>query len=67
MNRADQCVAVGRLGRDCAFEIGWFYAKNIPITYIPLENSDHVTSPMIIPALSRQAIRVADLLALICP
>lgn len=64
MNRADQCVAVGRLGRDCSWELGFFYAKNIPITYVPLDNSDHVTSPMLIPALIRQAT-LATLIATI--
>lgn len=28
MQRAEVCVAVGRLGRDCAAEVGWFHARD---------------------------------------
>jgi nucleoside 2-deoxyribosyltransferase len=51
MKQADLCVVVGRVGKDCAWEIGWFYGKNIPIYFIPSDDTTWDTSPMIRPAL----------------
>lgn len=52
MNKAELCVVVGRIGRDCAWELGWFAAKGIPICFVPCGNTDWETSPMLIPCLS---------------
>lgn len=51
MTQSDICVVVGRVGKDCSWEIGWFYAKNIPIYFIPAGDYTYMTSPMLIPAL----------------
>lgn len=41
MKTADICVAVGRLGVDCAFEIGWFQSRDVPIyRYLPEPDKD---------------------------
>jgi nucleoside 2-deoxyribosyltransferase len=60
MNKADYCVVVGRVGKDCAWEIGWFYAKNIPIYFVPCGDQTWETSPMLIPALSTTIIYAPD-------
>lgn len=51
MNQADLCVVVGRIGKDCAFEIGWFYGRNIPVHFVPAGDQTWDTSPMLRPAL----------------
>lgn len=53
MNKADTCVVVGRVGKDCAFEIGWFTAKKIPIFFVPASDETWKTSPMLIPSLTQ--------------
>ena len=30
MLRSDACVVVGRIGLDCATEVGWFQGRNVP-------------------------------------
>lgn len=36
MMMADACVVVGRIGVDCAFEVGWFQAMGVPtVWYVP--------------------------------
>jgi nucleoside 2-deoxyribosyltransferase len=54
MNRADVCVVVERTGRDCAWEMGWFFAKGIPIYFVPGEDKTWETCPMLIPGLQEQ-------------
>lgn len=56
MMRADLCVVVGRFGRDCAFEIGWFEGRNVPIYYVTGGSDDYKSSPMVIPSLINQVI-----------
>src|SRR5271157_5725379 len=34
MTKADLCVVVGRTGKDCAWEIGWFYGRRVPIYFV---------------------------------
>ena len=61
MNAAQLCVvAGGDVGKDCAWEIGWFYAKNIPIYFVENGKEDYKTSPMLIPALNEQVISDPD-------
>lgn len=52
MNRSDICVAVGRLGKDCSWELGWFYANGIPVYHIPDADETYLTSPMTLPTLA---------------
>lgn len=52
MDKADLCVVVGKIGRDCAWEIGHFEAWGIPIYFVPGTHSDWNTSPMLIPSLT---------------
>lgn len=33
MLAADACVIVGRIGVDCAFEVGWFQARGVPTVW----------------------------------
>jgi nucleoside 2-deoxyribosyltransferase len=52
MERADICVVVGKTGRDCAWEKGWFYAKEIPIFFVPNGDESWKTCPMLIPGFT---------------
>lgn len=52
MNRAEICVAVGRMGKDCSWELGWFTARGIPIYHVPAGDESYLTSPMTIPSLA---------------
>lgn len=52
MQSADICVVVGRVGKDCSFEIGWFYGRYIPIYFVPAGDETYDTSPMLRPALA---------------
>lgn len=52
MNRSDICVAVGRLGKDCSWELGWFYANGIPVYHVPAGDETYLTSPMTLPTLA---------------
>lgn len=54
MANADACVVVGRIGKDCSFEIGWFFAQGIPIFHVPAGDETYKTSPMLLPALATQ-------------
>jgi nucleoside 2-deoxyribosyltransferase len=56
MKAADLCVVVGRVGKDCAWEIGWFYARSIPIHFVPCGDITWETSPMLIPSLNESII-----------
>ncbi len=41
MKSADICVAVGRLGVDCGYEIGWFEGRDVPVyRYLPEPDKD---------------------------
>jgi hypothetical protein len=51
MQSADICVVVGRVGKDCSFEIGWFYGRYIPIYFVPAGDLTYDLSPMLRPAL----------------
>jgi len=51
MQAADICVVVGRVGKDCAWELGWFYATNIPVYFVPVGDETWDTSPMLRPTL----------------
>lgn len=51
MNKADACVVVGRHGKDCAWELGWFYARNIPVYFVPAGDKTWETAPMTRPSL----------------
>lgn len=52
MRQADMCVVAGRVGRDCAWELGWFAAQGVPIVHVPGSDITWETSPMIIPCLT---------------
>jgi nucleoside 2-deoxyribosyltransferase len=53
MKQADICVVVGRIGRDCAAEVGMFAAWEVPIYFVPGEENDYRKSPMLIPWLEQ--------------
>lgn len=53
MQRSNVCVAVGRLGKDCAWELGWFYANKIPIIFVPGDDETWKQSPMTLPSLNK--------------
>lgn len=52
MRKADICVVVGRTGRDCAWEMGWFSAKGVPLFFAPLGDTTFETCPMLLPGLT---------------
>lgn len=52
MQRSEICVVVGRIGKDCSFEIGWFYNDKRPIFFVPAGDTTYLDSPMLIPALT---------------
>lgn len=51
MKTADICVAVGRMGADCSWELGWFAAKDVPVFFAPGDEVGYKTSPMLLPTL----------------
>jgi nucleoside 2-deoxyribosyltransferase len=53
MNKADLCVVVGRFGKDCSWEIAWFFATGIPIYFVSAGDETWQQCPMIIPSLSQ--------------
>jgi nucleoside 2-deoxyribosyltransferase len=50
LSESDVLVAVGRMGRDCAWELGYAYGQNKPIFHTG-ERGDIDTSPMLLPSL----------------
>lgn len=52
MQKADLCVVVGKTGKDCSFEIGWFSAKSIPVFFVPAGDTSYLDTPMALPALT---------------
>jgi nucleoside 2-deoxyribosyltransferase len=46
MMEADACVAVGALGVDCAFEVGWFTGRGKPVIWV-LSDMHKKESPML--------------------
>ena len=52
MQAADACVVVGRTGKDCAWEMGWFFAQRVPVFLVPAGDFTWTTSPMLIPGLT---------------
>lgn len=55
MTKADACVVVGRHGKDCTWELGWFFARGIPIYFVPAGDTTWETTPMAIPSLTQNA------------
>lgn len=47
MKQSDACVVVGRFGKDCSWELGWFFAKNIPVFHTPMGDYTWQDSPML--------------------
>jgi nucleoside 2-deoxyribosyltransferase len=47
MEASDICVAVGRIGVDCAFELGWFEGSNVPIFWYRPEGLEYGRHPML--------------------
>lgn len=47
MKEADMCVAVGRLGVDCAFECGYFQGSGVPIYWYKPADVTMGRSPML--------------------
>lgn len=44
---ADACVVVGRIGVDCAWEVGWFQANGVPVVWYVPTGVDVGRSPML--------------------
>jgi nucleoside 2-deoxyribosyltransferase len=47
MMTADIVVAVGRVGVDCAFELGWFQAAGVPTVWYTPKSADVGRHPML--------------------
>ncbi len=45
--RADAAVVAGRIGVDCAFEIGWFQAHGVPTVWYVPSTADIGRHPML--------------------
>lgn len=57
MKTADICVvAGGDVGKDCSWEIGYFFAQGIPIYFVPNESDAYLSSPMLVPSLHNTII-----------
>lgn len=56
MRRADLCVVVGRTGKDCAWEQGWFAGKQVPLYFVPFGDVTWLESPMMIPGLKANMV-----------
>lgn len=53
LRAADVVVAVGRLGADCGWELGYAWAQNIPVVFVPGDDHSWQKSPMLIPTLQQ--------------
>lgn len=53
LRNADVVVAVGRMGADCSWELGYAWAEGKPVVHVPGDDTTWKTSPMIIPTLSQ--------------
>ncbi len=53
LDRAALIVAVGRMGADCAWELGYAARKSIPVVHVPGTDTTWQRSPMLIPTLRR--------------
>lgn len=51
LRKADVVVAVGRMGADCSWELGYSWHKNVPVIHVPGEDVTWKKSPMLIPTL----------------
>lgn len=51
---ADACVVVGRTGQDCAWEMGWFFSRGLPIVHVPLGDEAWQSSPMVRGGIERK-------------
>lgn len=47
MLAADACVIVGRIGVDCAFEVGWFQNHGTPMVWYVPKTGQVARSPML--------------------
>lgn len=56
MRQADLCVVVGRTGKDCAWEIGWFAGRGVPTYFVTFGDTTWFESPMTIPSLSENLV-----------
>ena len=52
MQQSDACVVVGRTGRDCAWELGWFAKAEVPVFFVPAGDLTWNTCPMLIPTFN---------------
>jgi nucleoside 2-deoxyribosyltransferase len=53
LSNADVVVAVGRIGSDCSWELGYAWARGIPVVHVPGTDDTWKRSPMLIPTLSQ--------------
>lgn len=60
MRKADICVVVGRFGKDCSWELGYFAATKIPVYFVPAGDETYKTSPMLLPTLMAGIIDSVD-------
>ena len=51
LQKSHVVVAVGRMGADCAWELGYAWAKGIPVVHVPGTDMQWTKSPMLIPTL----------------
>lgn len=60
MGEADVCVAVGRLGVDCAFEVGWFQGQGIPVYWLLPTSVEAGRHPMLYEAYRTRELAGRD-------
>ncbi len=51
LEQADVVVAVGRMGADCSWELGYAWGTNKPVVHVPGPDESWRKSPMLIPTL----------------
>jgi len=63
LSKSDLVVAVGRLGKDCAWELGYAYGVGIPVVHVPGDDVTWETSPMMLPGLNEFTKATVDTVA----
>lgn len=51
LRKSDAVVAVGRMGADCSWELGYSWACLKPVVHVPGADETYKDSPMLLPTL----------------
>lgn len=60
LRKADVVVAIGRMGSDSSWELGYAWAKATPVIHVPGTDTTYKNSPMLLPTLQHYRTATVD-------